>query len=104
MGNWSGTFVNALLYHCSSISSLIETPSGDQSVRPGIVHRLDKETSGVLIAAKNALAQERLCQLFLSKEIHKEYLAIAVGNPGEGSIDFPREKSFLLSRMLLFQG
>ncbi len=81
-GNWNGTFVNALLFHCKTL------PTGD-SLRPGIVHRLDKETSGVLIAAKTSLAQQRLIALFSSRQVHKEYLAVCLGNPGEGKIQQP---------------
>lgn len=80
-GNWTGTFVNALLYHCKTLE-----PSGE-AFRPGIVHRLDKETSGVLVAAKTSLAHQRLVHLFASRQVHKEYLAICVGNPGEGTVD-----------------
>lgn len=82
-GNWSGTFVNALLYHCKN-----HFPE-DASLRPGIVHRLDKETSGLLVAAKSALAQQRLIELFMGRKIYKEYLVICVGNPGKGEIDLP---------------
>lgn len=81
-GNWSGTFVNALLYHCNEIKP-------DGSMRPGIVHRLDKETSGVLIAAKNPLAQQRLIEMFAGREIYKEYAAICIGNPGNIAINLP---------------
>lgn len=83
-GHWSGTFVNALLYHCQHLD--IGDPS---SLRPGIVHRLDKETSGLLLAAKNALAQQRLIEMFAQRSIHKEYLAICIGNPGNGDITAP---------------
>lgn len=82
VGNWSGTFVNALLYHCK-----MEAPQGD--VRPGIVHRLDKDTTGLLLAAKNPLAQQRLIALFAERQIEKTYWAICVGNPGNGVIDAP---------------
>lgn len=79
-GNWSHTFVNALLYHCTQLKA-------QGSLRPGIVHRLDKETSGVLLAAKDELAQRRLVEAFASREIYKEYLAICVGNPGKKEIE-----------------
>jgi len=75
VGNWSGTFVNALLYHCKQL------PKGD-TLRPGIVHRLDKETTGVLVAAKNERAQQLMVEKFANREIEKEYLAICIGNPG----------------------
>ena len=80
VGNWSGTFVNALLYHCKSL------PEGG-ALRPGIVHRLDKETSGVLVAAKNARSQQLMVEKFANRQIEKEYLAICVGNPGDRLIE-----------------
>lgn len=79
-GNVSHTFVNALLYHCK------ELPRGD-TLRPGIVHRLDKETSGVLIAAKTEVAHQKLVALFASREMKKEYVAICLGNPGNRIIE-----------------
>lgn len=90
IGNWSGTFVNALLYHCNEVKALIGSDHSDQaSIRPGIVHRLDKDTTGLLIAAKHSQALEKLCGLFSRREIYKEYLAICVGNPGTRTIDLP---------------
>lgn len=82
VGNWSGTFVNALLHHCQQLEV-------QDNVRPGIVHRLDKETSGVLLAAKTTSAQQRLIALFASRSVYKEYLAVCVGNPGTCEIDAP---------------
>lgn len=82
-GNWSGTFVNALLFHCQQLSSLSET------LRPGIVHRLDKETSGVLIAAKTLQVQQKLIESFSNREVYKEYIAICVGKPVEEEINAP---------------
>lgn len=78
-GNWSGTFVNALLYHCSQLPG--------ESHRPGIVHRLDKETTGVLLAAKTERAHVGLVDLFATRRIKKEYLAICVGTPGNRVIE-----------------
>lgn len=90
IGNWSGTFVNALLHHCTEVKSLIETSeSNDASTRPGIVHRLDKDTTGILVAAKNRDALEQMSALFSKREIYKEYLAVCVGNPGNQTIDLP---------------
>lgn len=80
-GHRSGTFVNALLYHCRSLPP--------QDLRPGIVHRLDKETSGVLLAAKTVEAHQKLIDAFSNREIEKEYLAIVVGTPGEVVVDQP---------------
>lgn len=86
-GNWKGTFVNALLYHCLD---LIQPARGPGSYpRPGIVHRLDKETTGLLVAAKSSLAHQRLIEMFSSRQVHKEYLAICIGNPGNREINAP---------------
>ncbi|MBS4169129.1 RluA family pseudouridine synthase [Parachlamydia sp. AcF125] len=77
-GNWTGTFVNALLYHCGySLGG-----ASLDSLRPGIVHRLDKETSGVLVAAKTLPVQQKLMELFANRQVYKEYWAICLGNPG----------------------
>jgi 23S rRNA pseudouridine1911/1915/1917 synthase len=73
-GNWSSTFVNALLFYCKNI------PLEEGSLRPGIVHRLDKDTSGVLLAAKNKEAQEKLILAFSERKVHKEYLAVSFGS------------------------
>jgi 23S rRNA pseudouridine1911/1915/1917 synthase len=81
VGNWSGTFVNALLYHCQNTEMW-----GKENVRPGIVHRLDKGTSGVLLAAKTPVVQQRLIEMFAARQMEKEYLAICVGNPGSGTL------------------
>ena len=74
-GNAHGTMVNALLFHCSQLGEAF----GQETARPGIVHRLDKETSGVIIAAKNPIAHEYLSAQFKSREVRKRYLAITVG-------------------------
>lgn len=80
-GNWTGTFVNALLHHCHEIKDL------DDTLRPGIVHRLDKDTTGLLIAAKNLEAQKRLVETFSSRKVYKEYLTITFGRPPEGRLE-----------------
>ncbi len=84
-GHRSGTLVNALLHHCPDIG-----PIGGE-LRPGIVHRLDKDTSGVLIVAKNAEAHAHLSALFSAREVKKTYLALVMGRVKEnaGRIAFP---------------
>ena len=72
-GNWDGTIVNALLHHCTALSGI----GGEQ--RPGIVHRLDKDTSGCLVAAKSDVAHQSLVRQFAGREVTKIYLAIASG-------------------------
>lgn len=86
-GNWTGTFVNALLYHCKHLYEESKLNAGD--IRPGIVHRLDKDTSGILLAAKTTLAQQRLIALFTSRKVYKEYITVCLGNPGNAVIDAP---------------
>ncbi len=80
-GNWSRTFVNALLAYTP-----IENESPD---RPGIVHRLDKETSGLLIATKTYRAHTALSRMFAERLITKEYLAITTGKAPPGEIRLP---------------
>jgi 23S rRNA pseudouridine1911/1915/1917 synthase len=72
-GNPTGTLVNGLLYHCQEIASV-----GDQ-IRPGIVHRLDKDTSGIMVIAKTAECHRALVDAFKERTIDKEYLAIVFG-------------------------
>ena len=73
-GHYSGTLVNALLHHCPDLSGI----GGE--IRPGIVHRLDKDTTGILIAAKNADAQAKLAEQFKSRTVQKKYLAVVHGH------------------------
>lgn len=85
VGNWTGTVVNALLHHCEDLSNA----GGEE--RPGIVHRLDKETSGCLVVAKNDKAHRSLSEQFAGRAVRKIYLAIALGrfNAARGSIQLP---------------
>ncbi|MBC8287065.1 MAG: RluA family pseudouridine synthase [Nitrospinae bacterium] len=81
-GHYTGTLVNALLHHCKDLSGI----GGVE--RPGIVHRLDKDTSGLVMVAKTESAHKNLSAQFKKREIRKEYLAIVKGNvkKDEGSI------------------
>ena len=78
-GNYTGTLVNALLYHCGTLVS------GPDLIRPGIVHRLDKETSGVMVVAKNDVAHAKLAKQFALRTIRREYQAIVWGRFRESS-------------------
>lgn len=86
-GNWSGTLVNALLFHWNreKISKVKEAPSKAELLkkrRPGIVHRLDKDTSGIIITAKNRDAEEWLGKQFRNHhKLIKEYIAICMNRP-----------------------
>ncbi len=84
-GHSHGTLANALMYHCPDLAGI----SG--SLRPGIVHRLDKDTSGVLVVAKTSLAMHHLSEQFKSRQVNKRYLALVFGAPeaDHGRIDFP---------------
>lgn len=82
IGHPSHTFVNALLFHCKYLEK------GD-SLRPGVVHRLDKDTSGLLIAAKTQAMHSDLIELFATRQIKKNYLAICLGNPGHATLNAP---------------
>ena len=73
-GNSHGTLVNALLYHTNKLSDL------NGEVRPGIVHRIDKDTSGLLLIAKNDKAHLNLSKQIETKNCHRHYLALCVGN------------------------
>ena len=89
-GNYTGTLVNALLYRCKDSLSGI----GGQ-IRPGIVHRLDKDTSGVIIVAKNDKAHLNLSEQIKNHKVKKTYIALARGNipNDEATIDMPIGRS-----------
>ena len=89
-GNPDGTLVNALLYHCQGRLSSI-----NGVVRPGIVHRIDKDTSGLLMVAKNDFAHNALAEQISSHSFKREYRAVVVGHmPREsGVIDAPLGRS-----------
>ena len=81
-GNWSGTLVNALLFHWGA-RGINAIDADGEALRPGIVHRLDKDTSGVIIAARNAKAALALQGEFKARRVKKIYAAILRGSPKE---------------------
>lgn len=84
-GNYSGTLVNALLYHCQELSEI------NGKLRPGIVHRIDKDTSGLLLVAKNDICHQDLALQLKEHSVERAYLALVHGlvvEPG-GIIDAP---------------
>ena len=89
-GNPDGTLVNALLHHCGGSLSGIGGVA-----RPGIVHRIDKDTSGLLVVAKTDVAHEGLAKQFAAHSIDRRYLAIVAGLPktAEGIVDAPLARS-----------
>lgn len=122
VGSPNGTFVNALLYHLGDTAKALidqskqavapanddlddneenvdlpETPeaanASPAALRPGIVHRLDKGTTGVLIAAKHPMALDKVSKLFAQRRIRKVYLAVCVGHPGDTTIVEPIGRS-----------
>jgi 23S rRNA pseudouridine1911/1915/1917 synthase len=84
-GHWRGTLVSALLHHWRA------TPPGLDPLRPGIVHRIDKDTSGVLVIAKDAVTLAQLSQQFKARTVEKEYVALVWGRLRQrrGTIDRP---------------
>jgi len=84
-----GTLVNALLYRDGILSD------GFSGERPGIVHRLDKDTSGVLLVARNNIAHTRLAASFAERTVKKEYIAVCIGKPStiDGVIELPLDRN-----------
>ncbi len=84
-GHHTGTLVNALLAHCPDLAGV------GGAIRPGIVHRLDKDTSGLMVVAKNDAAQHALQEQFKQRHVHKSYLALTEGilPTAHGVIDAP---------------
>jgi 23S rRNA pseudouridine1911/1915/1917 synthase len=80
-GNWNGTLANALLHHAPTLASV---------ARAGIVHRLDKDTSGLLVVARTAMAQTDLVRQMQSRSVRREYIALAMGDIARGgTVDAP---------------
>ncbi len=84
-GHRTGTLVHGILYHCPELEGI------GMEKRPGIVHRLDKDTSGIMVVAKNGRAHHELARQFKARSIQKHYLALVAGSPKtiQGCIDFP---------------
>ena len=74
-GHTTGALVNALLFHCKDLSTI------NGKIRPGIVHRLDKDTSGCIVAAKSDIAHRALAAQFADRTVTKQYIALCHGNP-----------------------
>jgi 23S rRNA pseudouridine1911/1915/1917 synthase len=96
-GNWSNTLVNGLLYHCKNLQQAVADPF---SLRPGIIHRLDKDTTGLIVAAKTERAQKNLATQFSERTVKKYYLAICVGNPGSGKVEAPIARHPILRQQM----
>jgi 23S rRNA pseudouridine1911/1915/1917 synthase len=75
-GNWDGTLVNALLFHLNR-----ELPPGSEALRPGLVHRIDKDTSGLLLIAKEEMAMMKLARQFFEHSVERTYQALVWGRP-----------------------
>lgn len=84
-GNYTGTLVNALMYHCNSLSTI------NGSVRPGIVHRIDADTSGLLLVAKNDMVHNDLAKQISEKSVVRKYICLVHGviNEDSATIDAP---------------
>ncbi|MGF1635786.1 MAG: RluA family pseudouridine synthase [Cyclobacteriaceae bacterium] len=88
--NWTGTLVNALVYHFSQLPEM----KGNEG-RPGLVHRIDKDTSGLLVVAKSEKAMTGLARQFFNHSIERTYYALVWGipEPAEGTVDVPLGRS-----------
>jgi 23S rRNA pseudouridine1911/1915/1917 synthase len=84
-GHYSGTLVNALMYHCQDLSGI------NGELRPGIVHRIDKDTSGLIMSAKNDKAHASLAEQLKAHTVNRKYIALVHGNlqHDQGTIDAP---------------
>ena len=85
IGNYSGTLVNALMYHINNLSTV------NGSIRPGIVHRIDQDTSGLLLVAKNDMVHNDLASQISKKTVNRKYIALVQGviNEDTATIDAP---------------
>ncbi len=90
-GNRTGTLLNGVLGHCRRLRDAFP----DEPVRPGVVHRLDKETSGVIVFAKSPDAHAALTRQFAFRRVRKRYLAVLDGSPpaADGTVDLPVGRS-----------
>jgi 23S rRNA pseudouridine1911/1915/1917 synthase len=95
-GNSDGTLVNALLYHCSDLSK------GSSLVRPGVIHRLDEDTTGVIVFAKSERVHSKIADQFQKRQVKKIYMAVVWGNPPmkEGKINSPIGRSPLDRKLM----
>lgn len=84
-GHYSGTLVNALMFHCKDLSGI------NGELRPGIVHRIDKDTSGLIMSAKNDKAHASLAEQLKAHTVNRKYIALVHGNlqHDQGTIDAP---------------
>ena len=99
-GHYSGTLVNALLYHSNSLSD----STSEEIYRPGLVHRIDKDTSGLLVIAKNNDVHQKLAEQIAENKMNREYIAIVDGHFAHetGVVDAPlsRHKTIRLKRVV----
>ena len=82
-GSYTNTFAGALLYYLKTL------PESDDPLRPGIVHRLDKDTSGIILAAKTTSALKALQKMFATRQVQKQYLAVCHGYLEHSHLNFP---------------
>lgn len=89
VGHYEGTLVNALLYHCRDLSGI------NGILRPGIVHRIDKDTSGLLLVCKNDFTHQKIAEQLKEHSIERKYIALVRGNvkDDEGTVDAPLGRS-----------
>ena len=83
-GNWKSTLVNGLIYHCKNLKG-----QNADNLRPGIVHRLDKDTTGIIITVKTEMAHQKMIQMFSERKIEKTYLALCIGKLDDTTLSAP---------------
>ncbi|HXB11511.1 MAG TPA: RluA family pseudouridine synthase [Bacteroidia bacterium] len=84
VGNFTGTLMNALVYHCNNLpKSKVSSNDPFSELRPGLVHRIDKNTSGLLVVAKNDKSLNKLAKAFFEKDVERKYTALVWGDPKE---------------------
>ncbi len=103
-GHPSGTLVNAVLHHAKTTGTMLS--EGGDPLRPGIVHRLDKDTSGVMVVTKTVVARDGMSALFAAHDIERRYLAITTAVPTETTFDtlhgrHPRDRKKFSSRVIM---
>ena len=85
-GHWTGTLLNALVHHVGPVRAPSREPGDGRRLRPGLVHRLDKGTSGVLVIAKTDAAHRELSRQFRAHSVHRVYLALVAGAVRRGGL------------------
>lgn len=96
-GHYDQTLVNALYHHLDGFKAF------DEDVRPGIIHRLDKDTSGVILCAKNPWAQKMMSEAFANRQIDKQYIALCHNHPTTSEVNKPIKRHFVKRKEMMIR-